>query len=97
MSKNLPPPPAPIEPPTLTPLEEAQRLIGKPLTPALVEALEMLIDDWHDKLALRNHAPGMPLVMIKRDLLAISSGCTCKAYKFNRRQYAGQLDKAGNP
>ena len=62
----------------------------------LVEALETIIDDWHDKLALRNHAPGQPLVMVRRDLVAMSSGCSCRAYRINRKKYEGQLDEAGN-
>jgi hypothetical protein len=96
-------PPAPVEPPEPTPeeiaakaIEEAKRfLIGHPLTPALVNALHEVLDDWTHKLALLNHAPGMPLVMIENDLNRVAGGCRCKAYFHNRQQYAAQLKQAG--
>jgi hypothetical protein len=95
------PPPPPPEP---TPeeiaakaLEEAKRLIGQPLTPALIKAMHELLDDWTHRLALRNWAPGMPLVVVENDLQNAGGGCRCRAYFRNREQYQGMLDAKGNP
>jgi hypothetical protein len=97
-------PVAPPPPPEPTPeeiakkaLEEAKRLIAQPLTPALVNAMYELLDEWIDKLALRNHAPGLPLQMIRNDLTNPAGGCRCRAYFHNREKYAGMLDAKGNP
>jgi hypothetical protein len=95
MSKN-PSPPAPIE---LTPeqiaLEEARKLVGQKLTPALVNAMYELLDDWTHQLAVLSHVPGLPLVTLEHDLNRVAGGCRCKAFFHNRRQYAPQLEQAG--
>jgi hypothetical protein len=96
---------APPPPPEPTPeeiaakaLEEAKRFLsGHALTPALVKAMYELLDDWTHRLALRNWAPGMPLVMVERDLQNAGGGCRCRAYFVNRERYAGMLDAKGNP
>ena len=52
-------------------------------------------DEWIDKVALLNHAPGLPLVMIRNDLTNPAGGCRCRAYFHNRERYATQLKQAG--
>lgn len=96
MSKNLPPPPAPIElTPEETALEEARKLVGQKLSPALVNAMYELLDEWTHKLAVLSQEPGLPLVRLEHDLNRVAGGCRCKAYFHNRRQYAPQLKQAG--
>jgi hypothetical protein len=68
MSKNLPPPPAPIEPPTLPPSLQTR-----------IDQLHADIETYIDSVVAKDAGCGIPTVRLKHDLMTRAGWCHCAA------------------